>query len=107
MSHPSEIHVNDIGTAFRITIYDENHDIVNVSGVITKDIIFTKPTNATVTKDATLINNGISGVIQYTTQSGDLDVAGIWNIQAHIQSSGSTYSLYTNTESFRVYDNLG
>lgn len=102
----AEIHKYDIGTAFTITVYDENDTVVNVSGALTKDILFTKPDNTVLTKSATLVNNGESGVMQYVTQSGDLDTVGIWKIQGHIEFNSSSYNLYTNIASFRVYDNL-
>lgn len=101
---PAQIHVGDIGTAFRVTVYDENDDVVNISGATTKALLFTKPTNVTVTQDASLVSNGVSGVMQYTSVSGDLDIAGIWKIQGHIIVN--SYDLYTDISSFRVYDNL-
>lgn len=102
---PAEIHVNDTGTAFRITILNESLEVVNLSGAITKDILFLKPNNDVMTKEATLVNEGISGVLQYVTASGDLSVAGLWKIQAHINVDNS--DLYSDISSFQVHDNLG
>lgn len=101
---PAQIHVGDIGTAFRVTIYDEQNNIVNVSGSSPCQLLFTKPDNTLLTKTATVVDNGISGVILYTSQSGDLDIGGIWRIQGHIGIN--TSNMYTDVSSFRVYDNL-
>ena len=38
----AEIHLNDIGTRFKVTIYDGD-DIVDLSTYTTKEIILSKP----------------------------------------------------------------
>lgn len=98
------VHVGDIGTAFTSTIYDESNNLVNLSGSIAHQIIFTKPDNNSVSKDTDLIDNGISGVMRYVSESGVIDMGGIWQIQGFVNFGSS--QMYTNISSFRVYENL-
>ena len=100
----SEIHQYDIGTAFRMTIYDESNNIVNVSGT-SPVIIFTKPDKTVVEKSGTIYTDGEDGKIQYVSEENDLDTVGQWQIQAFIYFSDST-QLYSNISTFRVYRNL-
>lgn len=100
----SEIHLNDIGTAFRMTIYDESNNIVNVSGT-TPTILFTKPDKTILEKEATLYTDGTDGKIQYVSEDGDLDTIGQWQIQAFIYFTDTT-QLYSNISTFRVHRNL-
>lgn len=99
----SEIHVGDIGTVFRVTIKD-GADIVDVSNVDSKLLFFQKPDGTLLTKEATLYSDGLDGIIEYTTQSGDLDQAGTWQIQAKIEFGTDVF--YTNIEKIKVYRNL-
>lgn len=101
-----EIHLGDIGTAFRITLKDGN-DIVDVSsavGVGTKTITFKKKDGTVVEKEATFFTNGVDGVIQYITIEDDLDQLGSWEIQAKVTLTSGTWR--SNTDKFRVYENL-
>lgn len=62
------------------------------------------PNNTNVTKTATLVDNGVSGVMRYVTQSGDLSIAGMWKIQGYVDLT--TSQMHTNISEFRVYANL-
>lgn len=99
----SEIHVGDIGTIFRITIKDGDA-IVDVSSVDSKVIYLQKPTGTTLTKNASLYTNGTDGVIQCVSESGDLDEAGTWQIQAKIDFGTDVFN--TNIDKFKVLRNL-
>ena len=104
----TEIHLDDIGTAFRITLKDDDV-IVDLQATTVKNIIFTKPTvngiaGETVTKEAVFYTNGTDGVIQYITIADDLDVLGTWKIQAFITLPTGSWS--SSIEKFKVYENL-
>lgn len=99
-----EIHIGDIGTVFRCSVCDNTSTIINLSSYTSLYLIFQKPDGSTITKDASLYTDGTDGIITYTTVAGDLDLAGIWRMQAYIiLSSGSWKS---NIVKFTVYENL-
>lgn len=99
----SEIHAGDIGTIFRITIKDGD-SIVDVSSVDSKTIYLQKPDSSTLTKAASYYTDGTDGIIQYTTESGDLDQVGTWQIQARIDFGTDVFN--TNIDKFKVLRNL-
>ena len=108
MAYIEELHVGDIGTVIRATVNDTDSagavSVFNVSGALTKDLIFRKPDGTKLTKNASFYTDGTDGKLQYTTISGDLDTAGSWNIQAYIVMPSGTW--YSSVGSFKVYENL-
>ena len=81
---PDEVHLNDIGTIFRVTIV-ESSVAVDVSSVTAKTLIFQKPDPTTsVTQSATFTGVGTDGQIEYKTLSGDTNRVGTWKLQAHL-----------------------
>lgn len=100
----NEIHKNDVGTIFTITIYDGD-SIVDISTATDKQIMFRKPDGNTSTVSGSFLTNGTDGKLTYTFGSGELDVDGKWRMQAYFTfPSGKWYSDIAN---FKVYDNLG
>lgn len=99
----SEIHVGDVGTIFRVTIKDGD-SVVDVSNVDSKTIYLQKPDGSNLTKVASYYTNGTDGIIQYVSQTGDLDQAGTWQIQAKIDFGTDIFN--TNIEKFKVLRNL-
>lgn len=99
-----EIHVGDIGTIFRITIYDGGTTALDVSTATSQEIIFLKPDGTTVTQTSSFYTDGTDGIIQYTTIANDLDAAGTWKLQAKVTLPGGTWS--SCTQKFKVYANL-
>lgn len=103
MAEPVSLHVNDYGTAFRLTIKDQDDNVVNLSsgsGTIT----FYKPDKTTFTRSLTMPNGGSDGLVSYTTQSGEMNQVGIWSLSAYIMIPSGNYS--TNVPEFRVLANL-
>jgi len=98
-----EIHKDDIGTIFEVTIKDGD-DVVDVSGATTKQIILMPPKGTKKTKAAGFLNSGTDGIITYTTVDGDLNEFGTWGLQAFVVLSGGTWS--STIEDIEVYDNL-
>ena len=102
----SEIHQNDVGTRFLITVKDDD-DLVNISGVggsTIHQISFRKPSDSVINRNATLQDFGISGVMFYDTIAGDLDEAGLYKLQAKVVVPSGTY--YTDIYSFKVHSNI-
>lgn len=100
-----EIHQNDIGTSFLVTIKDENSVVVDVSTAVTKNITFRKPDGTLSVKTASFVTDGTDGQIEYVTVAGDLDSHGKWSLQAFIDFGSTEW--YTDIAKFTVYNNLG
>jgi hypothetical protein len=98
-----EIHVNDIGTIFRVTLRDES-GLVDLSTASTKQIIFRKPSGTILTKTASLTTDGTDGKLQYASVSGDLDAEGEWQLQARIAIGSGDWK--SDIHRFTVHPNL-
>lgn len=100
-----EIHVDDIGTTFRLTIVDCDDVLIDISTATVKDIIFKKPDGTKVTKSGVFYTNGTDGIIDYVTIADDLDLAGTgWHVQAFVTLTTGTWS--SEIGDFTVVDNL-
>lgn len=99
----NEIHKNDVGTIFTITVYDGS-SVADISTATDKRIIFRKPDGSALTVSGSFYSNGSDGKLTYTFGSGELAVDGRWRMQAYLTfPSGNWYSDITV---FRVHDNL-
>jgi hypothetical protein len=99
---PDKIYVNN-STKFFVTIV-ENGTGVNLSTSVSHTITFKKPDSSILSVSGTLQSTGVSGVMFYTAQSGDLDLAGQWKIQGFVDLGATQF--YSEPSSFRVYKNL-
>lgn len=99
----SEIHVDDIGVNFNITVMNGSVplDVSNADNIY---IIFQKPDGSDLTKSASIVNTGSDGNIRYTTVAGDIDQIGTWQIQAKVDFTISVFS--TDIQKFKVYRNI-
>jgi len=84
----SEIHVGDIGTVIKISIEDDGAAL-DISSSTAQNILVLKPDGSTETWVAEFDDDGVDGVIAYTTTSGDIDMPGIWYLQAKLSYSGA------------------
>ncbi len=102
----SEIHKDDVGTRFLITVKDDGNlvNISGVSGASIHQISFRKPSDTVIERNATLQDYGISGVMYYDTVDGDLDEAGVYKLQAKVVVPSGTY--YTDIHTFKVNSNI-
>lgn len=98
-----EIHLNDIGTNFEITILNDGV-VVDISSATTKEIKFKKSNGSTFTQSVSFVTDGTDGKIKYLSVDGDLDLIGIWQIQARVVLSSGTWS--SETEEFEVFANI-
>jgi len=102
----SEIHVNDVGTRFLVTLKDDGA-LVDVSPAqATGVFIFKKPDDTTFNRSASTLSDGsaLSGVMYYDTVADDLDEAGMWKLQGKMVLIGGTF--YTDIQTFQVNCNL-
>jgi len=98
-----EIHLNDIGTKFLLTIKDGT-TAEDISGATTKEIIFQKPDGTSITKSGIFETDGTDGKIYCTSVAGDLDQTGTWTLQAKVVIASGTY--HSSISSFKVYSNV-
>ena len=102
----SEIHKDDVGTRFLITVKDDGN-LVNISGVSggsIHQVSFRKPSDTIIERNATLQDYGVSGVMFYDSVAGDLDEAGVYKLQAKVIVPSGTY--YTDLYTFKVHSNI-
>lgn len=99
----SEVQYGDIGTLFKIRIVDQDGDVEDVSTATTKEIIFRRPDGTTLTKTASLTTDGTDGYIEYSSVNGDLDMLGVWELQARIVKGGNDW--HGTVKKFRVLRN--
>ena len=99
----NEIHLNDIGTQFLLTIKDGS-TAVDVSSASTKQIIIKKPSGTKMTKSATFSSDGSDGKIYYASIADDLDETGSYKLQGKVVITDGTF--YTDITTFKVHRNL-
>ena len=99
----NEIHQNDVGTQFLVTVKDGS-SAVDISSATTKQLIIKKPSGTKLTKAAAYSTDGADGKIYYNTVADDLDEAGTYKLQGKVVISDGTF--YTDITTFKVYRNL-
>lgn len=99
-----EIHVDDIGTRFLVTVMDGT-SVVNLSTATTLQLILHEPDATLLTKTAILYTDGSDGKIYYDSISGDLSSEGNWKIQAKIIFTGGA-TFHSDISNFQVFPNL-
>lgn len=99
----NEIHKDDIGTVFTLTVKDGSA-VVNVASASSKLIKFRKPGGVIISKTAEFVTDGTDGKIKYTAIAGDLDQSGPWTFQAVLTFASGTWS--SDIHKFTVYPNL-
>lgn len=100
----NEIHVEDKGTTFTVTLYDGS-SVVDISAVESIYFKFKKPDSTIHTATATLTTSGTDGVSEFTVNTTTiLDQDGTWMLQAVFNFSTTSYS--SDIYEFRVYPNL-
>lgn len=98
-----DVHVNDIGTIFRLTIYDGTA-IADISSATVKQVIFYTPGGSAVIKTADFTTTGADGQIQYTAGSADITESGLWRLQGRVTTPTGTWT--STSSDFRVFPNL-
>lgn len=99
----SEVHMNDIGTTFILTIKD-NDVAVDISAASALTVIIKKSDSVSYTKTGVFYTDGTDGKIKYVSISGDFDSVGIYKIQAVVTLGSTIY--HSSISDFKVYKNL-
>ena len=104
----SEIHVNDVGTTFLITVKDGDAAVNLYENINARSVIFRKPSDTVVTKTGSVYDtgSGASGVMYYDALPDDLDEVGFWKLQGKIEFTGELGTFYTDIHTFQVHSNL-
>ena len=103
MAVVSEVHLNDVGTVFEITLKDGS-SIADISSPVSLNIIFRKPNRSILTKTAVLTTDGTDGKLQYVAIAGDLNAKGKWSIQAAVVLASGSWK--SDISTFEVFANL-
>jgi hypothetical protein len=69
-----------------------------------KKIYFQKSDGARIVRDAAFLTDGKDGVIQYAGKTGEIDIAGNWQMQGWVKITSGEY--FSEVTSFKVYENL-
>ena len=108
MAFVEQAHVNDIGTIFRVTVYDMTSTggttVADINTATTKQFTFKRPDGTTFDRTAVFTTDGTDGQIQYLSVDGDLNVPGTWHLQAYVVTPAGSWK--TEFGLFRVYENL-
>ena len=105
----SDVHLNDIGTIFRVTAVEDGL-AVDLSTQTELLIIFQKTDGSTVSKSAVVtpvpdgVGDGSDGQFEYISVDGDLDQLGGWKLQGKITLP--TWVGKTSIGQFEVTKNL-
>ena len=98
------VHIGDVGTIFRLTIKDQDGTVVDISSATTQEIIFQKPDGTSFTKTSVFTSDGTNGQTKYISVDGDLNVKGLWHIQAHVIISAGEW--HSSIKHFKVKPNI-
>ncbi len=86
------IHVGDVGTELLISL-TENGVAKDISDMTTREFFLKPPENGTLkTVTASFKTDGTNGQLTYNLVSGNIDVAGRWEVEAHIAKTGADYA---------------
>lgn len=98
-----EIHVNDIGTEFRVLVSDDG-STVDLSAATDIVMVFKKPSGTRIERNADFYTDGTDGLVYYRSVDGDLDEVGTYKIQTIVTIAGGTFN--SSVGSFKVHHNI-
>ena len=83
-----KIRLGDIGTSFQSQI-KEAGAVVPIDGATTLEMVFRKPSGTKVTQTASVLTDGLDGILKYVSLSGDIDEYGEWEYWGKVTFSAS------------------
>ena len=98
-----DVHLNDIGTKFLITI-KEGTSAVDISGATIKQLKFKRKDGTVFEVDADFETDGTDGVLEYITEDGDINQVGKWSVQPYLEMP--SWQGHTQKIDFRVGEYL-
>ena len=85
----ASIYVGDVGTILTLTVTDEAGAVLPLGGAIA-EFSFQRPNRSVVTALATIVGDGSTGEVTYTTDGGPIfDMAGRWMLQVLLTFSSA------------------
>lgn len=97
----AEVHVNDVGTRFKLTLEDGDNTAVNISTATVKRLDFRKPDGTVIQRTAAFFTTGADGILYYDTIAGDIDQVGKWYVQPYVEFDG--FKGHGEKKSFPVF----
>jgi len=97
-----ELHKNDIGTFIYVDLTDQKQ-VLPLADATTKQYKIKKPSGTKVTGEVDLLTDSTDGMLEYVTESGDLNEVGSYEIQVYIASPDWTG--HSQKGRFTVYAN--
>lgn len=98
------VQIGDYAFKIRRRILDQDGNVVDISSYTTRTFKLQKPDGTTVSRGASFTTTGSDGDIEYTTVSGDIDMAGAWEFQFVLSKTGA--QLATPREKLNVKANI-
>lgn len=99
-----EVHVDDVGTRFELTLEDGDGNAVDISSASRLELVFRRPDGTTITRTATLSGSGADGKLYYDSVAGDITIAGQWSVQPYVEITG--FAGHGAKRVFQVLKNL-
>ena len=85
----------------------QNGVVVDLSTVTAKTFYVKKPDGTTIVQwTASFKTNGTDGILKYLTQTGDLNLVGVYQLQPSITFPGSGYDGFCDIVEFTVEENV-
>ena len=97
------IHVNDVGTRFRVTI-TEFGEHLDISAATSMKILLQDPEGNKKYLEGSFLTNGEDGIIEGVTEEGDIDIKGDWKMQGFVRFG--TSSFHSDISTFNVLPSL-
>ena len=95
----------DTGVQFICTIKDkQTGQIISLVGATNIQFIFRQPDRKNYVVNGSLYTDGSDGKVVYTSQSTDINIAGLWKLQ--VSYTITTYTKLTSWITFQVEPNL-
>lgn len=91
--------------ALQVQVVDQNGNPVDVSTANALEFFLLAPDGVPQQVAASLLSNGLDGMLQYVTTDEDLEVVGVWQIQAQLTFGSEV--LRTRWAPFGVDANIG
>lgn len=102
--------VNTIGAELKNTFrlnnagFPCNRTPMNITETVYSTVYLTRPDNSLLSYGGSLYTDGTDGIIEYSTASGDLDQAGLYQLQASILTPSGIF--YSDRQFFQVLETL-
>ncbi len=100
----NNVYKDDYGVTIKFTILDQASEVFDASTAENIIFNFEKPDTTQVYRSGVFQTNGADGGIIYTTESGLLDQAGYWKVNAYVSSE--EYKHTTGILRFKVAEDL-